>query len=122
MAEISIRKLPFSKGDAHRFRYSFKTLSKYSPPFVRDAEKEISKMLGGMGLPFLENNTYLLNNEYLKALSNGDRSLATKICSSPIFSPADYFKRPTFFAGIHTAIMKLIGLKGLKGKSVLQVA
>ena len=122
MAANSIKRISFSSGDQRRFNYSLTKLGRYNPPFVADSGKKMSKILAVKDLHSLETMGLALNQQFAQAILDGNNSLANKICTSPYFRPDDYHTCPILFPGIHTAILKIFGLKGLKDKKVAQVA
>jgi SAM-dependent methyltransferase len=122
MVRVSVNPLPFTNRDVRRQNYSIGKLIRYRPPFVANAEKEISKMLGGADLHSLEKNHALISGEVLELQSKGDVTHAKEILASPLFGASDYLVRPILFWGINTAVLKCVGIRGLGGKKILQVA
>ncbi len=122
MAGISINRIPCSDGIARNLGHSLSRLSRYNPPFVANAEKGISKLLGVTNFGDLKNSSFLMHEEFKEAVQKGNELLAKKILFSPYFKPIDYNTEPIIFAGIHAAISEFHGLKALKGKNVLQIA
>jgi len=122
MAGISVKPLPFTRSDMRRMDYSIFKLTSYRPPFVANAEKEISKMLGGKNLHSLEVNRAYITGEVLDLQSKGDLVHANKLLASPLFGASDYRLQPLLFWEINTAVLKFVGIRGLSGKKVLQVA
>jgi 2-polyprenyl-3-methyl-5-hydroxy-6-metoxy-1,4-benzoquinol methylase len=122
MDGISINKIPCSDGIARKLKASFSMLSRYNPPFVADAEKGISKLLGVRDFDDLKKGVFFLHEEFREAVKQGNEPLSKKILFSPYFRPIDYNTDPIIFAGIHAAISEFIGLDALKGKNVLQIA
>jgi SAM-dependent methyltransferase len=121
MGRISVNRIPCTARVERRYNYSFARLARYSPPFVANAEKEISKMLGVENLGKLQNNALLLQEEFVRASRQKDASQARAYNLLPYFKASDYYIPPAVFAGIHSAISMNYGFKELEGKNVLEI-
>lgn len=104
-----------------RFYYSFAKLAKYNPPFVKNSEMEISKLLGMDNLDRLGRNTLSVHNEYIKESRKQEASRARMDHLLPYLKASDYFMPLSIYAGIHTAISFEYGFRGLKGKNILEI-
>jgi len=104
-------------------KYSLVKLSQYrTPPSCRKYQKLNIKMPGAENLHAFERNFFLLNGEFFEVAGKNDNSQPGEIYPFLSSMPNNYFTDPFLFAGIHTAIMKFYGTKGLRGKKVLQIA
>ena len=120
MVRISVKAIPFTRGDVRRYNYSVEKLTRYEPPFVANAEKEISKMLGVKDLRLFEVNHAFLTKAAFDAQSEGELSYAKEVLFSPIFGATDLKLKPELYSGLNTAILKYCDVRGLAGKNILE--